>query len=165
MIIDRLNIVSGSVTGFDASGPTAVTGQTDLRTAGTYVSTDSIDLQVARDIGEGRDLYAVATILGTGGPPATGLTGLTSIEVQVVVSANSNLSSPTVIASTGTQTTVAAGTQYVVAVPPLIASAGQRYLGLRYITAGTTATTGSMLAGFVLDLQDGRTFYSRNDNP
>ena len=58
----------------------------------TAFSTDTIDLGVARDVGEGTALYmnfCVTTALANG----------TSVKFEVVSSANANLSSPTVIGS------------------------------------------------------------------
>jgi hypothetical protein len=53
-----------------------------------------------------------------------------------------------------------AGKQYVVALPPQIASLGLRYLGARYDVNGTNPTTGSILAEIVHNIQDGRKFYA-----
>ena len=58
----------------------------------TAFSTDTIDLGIARDVGEGTALYmnfAVTTALANG----------TSVKFEVVSSANANLSTPTVIGS------------------------------------------------------------------
>src|SRR3982750_1993962 len=63
-------------------------------TTGTQVSTDSIDLLAAADnpgrSGSPLRAYAAGTTLFTGG---------TSLQVQLISSASSNLSSPTVLAS------------------------------------------------------------------
>lgn len=112
--------------------------------AGTIVSTDSEDLLSALD-NPGRnnaDLRAVAfltaALVGAGA----------SIQAQLISSANSNLSSPTVLAS-GPVVAVAnaaAGTKLLDVPMPDVA---QRYLGFQYIISGATTTGGTVTAGFV----------------
>jgi len=146
MITDRLLVVSGS------NNPgSAISGQAITADA---VSTDTIDLGTARDIGEGSDLFMVFTVV-------TAFDNLTSLDLEVVTSANANLSSHTVLAETNVLLAgLTAGKQYVVALPPQIASLGQRYLGARYDVTGTAPTTGSILAEIVHNIQDGRKFYA-----
>jgi hypothetical protein len=146
MITDRLLVVSGS------NNPgSAISGQAITADA---VSTDTIDLGTARDIGEGSDLFMVFTVV-------TAFDNLTSLDLEVVTSANANLSSHTVLAETNVLLAgLTAGKQYVVALPPQIASLGQRYLGARYDVNGTAPTTGSILAEIVHNIQDGRKFYA-----
>jgi hypothetical protein len=146
MITDRLLVVSGS------NNPgSAISGQAITADA---VSTDTIDLGTARDIGEGSDLFMVFTVV-------TAFDNLTSLDLEVVTSANANLSSHTVLAETNVLLAgLTAGKQYVVALPPQIASLGQRYLGARYDVNGTNPTTGSILAEIVHNIQDGRKFYA-----
>jgi hypothetical protein len=145
MITDVLLTVSGS------NNPgSAIAGQ--AITADAY-STDTIDLSQARDIGEGETLYMVFTVV-------TAFNTLTSLDLEVVASANANLSSHTVLAETNVLLAgLTAGSQYVVAIPPRIASLGLRYLGARYDVNGTDPTTGSILAQIVHGIQDGRKFY------
>ena len=145
MITDVLLTVSGSNT-----PGSAISGQ--AITADAY-STDTIDLSQARDIGEGETLYMVFTVV-------TAFNTLTSLDLEVVASANANLSSHTVLAETNVLLAgLTAGNQYVVAIPPRIASLGLRYLGARYDVNGTDPTTGSILAQIVHGIQDGRKFY------
>jgi hypothetical protein len=146
MITDRLLTVSG------ANNPgTPITGQ--AITADAY-STDTIDLSQARDIGEGESLYMVFTVV-------TNFNTLTSLNLEVVISANANLSSHTTIAARDVLLAgLVAGRQYVLQLPPQIASLGARYLGARYDVNGTNPTTGSILAQIVTDIQDGRKFYA-----
>ena len=146
MITDVLLTVSGS------NNPgSAIAGQ--AITADAY-STDTIDLSQARDIGEGETLYMVFTVV-------TAFNTLTSLDLEVVASANANLSSHTVLAETNVLLAgLTAGSQYVVAIPPRIASLGLRYLGARYDVNGTDPTTGSILAQIVHGIQDGRKFYA-----
>ncbi len=146
MITDVLLTVSGSNTPGSAISGQAITADA--------VSTDKIDLGTARDIGEGRQLYMVFTIV-------TSFNTLTSLDLQVVTDDNASLSSPTVIASQNVLLAgLTAGKQYVVALPPQIASLGERYLGAQYNVNGTDPTTGSVLAQIVMDIQDGRKFYA-----
>ncbi len=154
MITDALLTVSG------ANNPNApITGQAVTAQA---VSTDTIDLQVARDIGEGTDLYMVFTVVDafTHGGSMTGLT------FEIITSASANLGTPTVRSSvTIPVASLTAKAQFVLPVPPLFGSTGQRYLGARYSPVGANATGGSVLTQIVLDLQDGKTFYARGDQP
>jgi hypothetical protein len=146
MITDRLLVVSGSNNPGSAISGQAITGDA--------VSTDTIDLGTARDIGEGQQLYMVFTVVTT-------FDNLTSLDLEVISSANANLSSHTVLAETNVLLAgLTAGKQYVVAIPPQIASLGQRYLGARYDVNGTNPTAGSILAEVVMNIQDGRKFYA-----
>jgi hypothetical protein len=146
MITDRLLVVSGSNTPGSAISGQAITADA--------VSTDTIDLGTARDIGEGQQLYMVFTVV-------TAFDNLTSLDLEVISSANANLSSHTVLAETNVLLAgLTAGKQYVVAIPPQIASLGQRYLGARYDVNGTNPTAGSILAEVVMNIQDGRKFYA-----
>ena len=120
----------------------------------TAFSTDTIDLSVARDVGEGTALYmnfAVTTALANG----------TSVKFEVVSSANANLSSPTVIGSSDAILTAALtlGKNVVVRLNPQIAGKGQRYLGARYTIAGTF-NAGKVTADIVETIGDGRKFYA-----
>jgi hypothetical protein len=119
----------------------------------TAVSTDTIDLSVARDIGEGQDLFMNFAV-------TTALAGGTSVKFEVITSAAANLGSPTVIGSTDAIVTASlvAGYNTAVRINPQIASLGQRYLGARYTISGTY-TSGKVTADVVTDIQDGRKFY------
>jgi hypothetical protein len=119
----------------------------------TAVSTDTIDLSVARDIGEGQDLFMNFAV-------TTALAGGTSVKFEVITSAAANLGSPTVIGSTDAIVTASlvAGYNTAVRINPQIASLGQRYLGARYTISGTY-TSGNVTADVVMDIQDGRKFY------
>ena len=119
----------------------------------TAVSTDTIDLSVARDIGEGQDLFMNFAV-------TTALAGGTSVKFEVITSAAANLGSPTVIGSTDAIVTASlvAGYNTAVRINPQIASLGQRYLGARYTIVGTY-TSGKVTADVVIDIQDGRKSY------
>ena len=120
----------------------------------TAVSTNTIDLSVARDVGEGTALYmnfAVTEALANG----------TSVKFEVISSAAANLGSPTVIGSTDAILTAALtlGKNVVVRINPDIAGKGQRYLGARYTIAGTF-NAGKVTADVVETIGDGRKFYA-----
>jgi len=130
------------------------TGEEILDTA---VSADTIDLQVARDIGEGANLYAVFTVTTA----VTRAAGACTVTFEVITSASADLSAPTVIASSDAipKATLVAGYQHVLRVPPSVGGTGQRYLGLQ-MTFSAAADTGEWLGDFVHDIQDGKKFYS-----
>ena len=120
----------------------------------TAYSTDTIDLVVARDIGEGTPLYMNFAV-------TTALAGGTSVKFEVITSANANLSSPTVIGSSDAVLTAAltAGKNVVVRFNPEIGGKGQQYLGARYTIAGTY-TSGKVTADVVVTIQDGKKYYA-----
>ena len=120
----------------------------------TAVSTNTVDLSVARDIGEGTPLYmnfAVTTALANG----------TSVKFEVVISDNANLSSPVVVGSSDAILTAAltVGKNVVVRINPDIAGKGKRYLGARYTVAGTF-NAGKITADVVETIGDGRKYYA-----
>ena len=120
----------------------------------TAFSTDTIDLSVSREIGEGTALYmnfAVTTALANG----------TSVKFEVVTSANANLSSPTVVGSSDAVLTAAltAGKNVVVRINPDIGGKGKRYLGARYTVSGTF-NAGKITADVVETIGDGKKFYA-----
>jgi len=102
--------------------------------AATTVSTDSIDLLTAnRNIGRTGYPPRAQVIVSTVGA------GGTNVIAQLITSASSNLSSPTVIATGPTVVTasLAAGAE-ILDVP--IPGTAQRYLGFQYTTTGTYTT-------------------------
>ena len=120
----------------------------------TAVSTNTVDLSVARDIGEGTPLYmnfAVTTALANG----------TSVKFEVVISDNANLSSPVVVGSSDAILTAAltVGKNVVVRINPDIAGKGKRYLGARYTVAGTF-NAGKVTADVVETIGDGQKYYA-----
>lgn len=119
------------------------------------VSTNTIDLVQARDIGEGRDLYMVFTV-------SEAFAGGTSTEFEVIGATNAALSTGIVsLGSSGPITTanLPLTKQIAVRINPQIASLGQQFLGARYTTVGTN-TAGMVTADVVLDIQDGKKFYA-----
>lgn len=120
----------------------------------TAVSTNTIDLSQARDVGEGKQLFMVFTV-------GQVFNNLTSLALNVITSDAANLGTPTVRA---TQTVLlaglAAGSQFVVPIPPAVASLGQRYLGASYTVTGTAPSTGTVTADIVETYQDGKKSYA-----
>lgn len=153
MILDNNLIVSGTVGG-TALSPT-ITGQT-VTGASAVLSTNTIDLQNARDIGEGNDLLkARATVI-------TAFTGLTALTIEIIQADDAALSTNVnVFGSSGAipVASLTAGKLFEIEMNARIGSTGQRYLGLRYTPTGT-GTAGAILADFGAEYQDGRKFYT-----
>lgn len=120
----------------------------------TAVSTNTVDLGTARDIGAGENLYMNFTV-------GTAFAGGTSTEFQVIASDAADLSSPVVIGSSGAVATagLTAGKRLAVRVNPQIGSNGKRYFGARYVVVGTN-TAGTVTADVVHDVQDSKAYAS-----
>lgn len=129
MITDGLLWLSGA--------PGAATGQAVTATA---VSTNTIDLSQARDVGAGETLFARFYV-----DTAVTAAGAATVRFEVITSASADLSSPTVIGASGDigKASLTLGARVSVPVPAnLITPLGQRYLGVRY-----TVSTGPLTAG------------------
>jgi hypothetical protein len=147
MIVDNNLLVSGSISGNTVTGQT-VTG------SGSVLSTNTIDLLQARDIGEGENLSIRAEVV-------TAVAGATSIEVQAITADDAGLTTNVTIAGTTGAIPVAsltAGARFAAKLNPRIGSKGQRYLGARYVITGTS-TAGAFVTDFGLETQDGQKFY------
>ncbi len=121
----------------------------------TAVSTDTVDLSVARDIGEGQDLFMNFAV-------TEAFAGGTSTNFEVIIADNAALSSNVqVIGASGAIVTASLplGTNVAVRLNPLIGSLGKRYLGARYTVSGTNSA-GKVTADIVMDVQDGKKFYA-----
>lgn len=128
---------------------------TDQAVTTTAVSTDTIDLSVARDMGEGQDLYMNFAM-------TTAFAGGTSTNFEVIVADDAALTSNvTVVGASGAIATadLTLGKNIAVRVNPLVGSTGKRYMGARYTVSGTN-TAGKVTADVVLDIQDGKKFYA-----
>lgn len=121
------------------------------------VSADTIDLSVARDIGEGEDLYMAFSV-----DTAVTAAGAATVEFQVIGSASAALSSPTVLGSSGAigKASLTAGQLVYVRINPQYASLGLRYLGANYNVATGPLTAGAFTANVAHGIQDGRKFYA-----
>lgn len=115
------------------------------------VSTNTIDLGTARDLGTGKDLYAVFNV-----DVAATAAGAATVHFQVISSANANLSSANVIAQTDAiaKTDLTIGRKpIVVCISPaalLSLPIGQRYLGVQY-TVGTGPLTAGSFSAAITD--------------
>ena len=121
----------------------------------TAFSTDTIDLSVARDVGEGTPLYMNFAV-------TTAFTGGGSVKFEVVTSANAILSSPTGIGSSDAITagsTLTLGKNVVVRINPDMGGLGKRYLGARYTISGTVGA-GKVTADVVETIGDGQKSYA-----
>ncbi|CAB4131902.1 hypothetical protein UFOVP137_24 [uncultured Caudovirales phage] len=121
----------------------------------TAVSTDSIDLSTARDMGEGNDLYMNFAV-------GTALAGGTSVKFEIIMADNAALTTnPVVIGSSDAIVTASlvAAYQTALRINPQVKSLGKRYLGARYTIVGTY-TAGTVTADIVETLQDGQKYYA-----
>lgn len=118
-------------------------------TTGTQLSTNSYDMGVARDIGRGRDLRVYCNV-------TTAFTGGTSLQVNIVESVNSDLSSSSVI-FTGPVIVEASLTAGKVLLDQVLPSTSKRYIGLQYVTVGTHGA-GAATAGIVMNTDSNTTF-------
>jgi hypothetical protein len=128
---------------------------TDQAVTTTAVSTDTIDLSVARDMGEGGDLYMNFAM-------TEAFAGGTSTNFEIIIADNAALSSNVVVVGASgaiVTTSLTLGTNVAVRLNPQIASLGKRYLGARYTVSGTN-TAGKVVADIVMDVQDGKKFYA-----
>ena len=158
MILDTNLLLSGSIS---AAG--ALTGQ--LVTAASALSTNTIDMaslalggNQATDVGAGEALEVSISILVA---PAT----CTDVQFQLIQADDAALTSnvqiinqtgPIVIASLPTGTVVPL--HYDRAAP----YAPKRYVGVRYISTGTTITAMSVMAGVVKNVQDVKNMYYKS---
>lgn len=119
-----------------------------IRNAGTYVSTNTIDLGIARDVGVPRDLQIFFNV-------DVAFAGGTQVTIQVITSATANLGSPTIIGQSAAipLASLTLGAAFALTVPRQLNSVGQRYLGVQYVSTGTF-TLGSISARLVLDVTD-----------
>lgn len=124
----------------------------------TAVSTNTVDLSVARDIGEGTELTASFNV-GTTFTAA----GAATLDCNIIVADDAALTvNVTVIGSSGTLAlaSLAAGASHAVRLNPQIASLGRRYLGAQYVVATGPMTAGAISCDIVEAIQDGRKFHA-----
>lgn len=124
------------------------------------VSTNTIDLGVARDIAIGTPLYVVIQV----NTSATA-TGAGTVNFQVISSAGADLSSPTVLSQSGAiGKAELTASRKLIAVPigpsVLVAAPnGQRYLGLNYEVGTGPLTAGAFTATITASLPPGAQLY------
>lgn len=154
MFVDNNLVLSGAI-----SAVGAVSGQAVYSAGTSVLSTNAVDLGTGRDISEGANLFGrfEVTVAAVGG---------TSIEMQVISADDAALSvNVTVIGTTGAipVASLTLGSRTACDINPRIGSKGQRYMGARYISVGTT-TAGSVFADLGIDIQDGQKFYATGIN-
>jgi hypothetical protein len=128
---------------------------TDQAVTTTAVSSDTIDLSVARDIGEGHDLLMNFAM-------TEAFAGGTSTNFEVIIADNAALSSNVVVVGASGAIVTAdltLGKNVAVRINPLIGSLGKRYIGARYTVSGTNSA-GKVTADIVETIQDGKKFYA-----
>jgi hypothetical protein len=121
----------------------------------TAVSTNTVDLGTARDIGSGEDLEVVFTV-----DEAATASGSATVEFQVIGSAAANLGSAVVLGSSGAiaKASLTLGAQIVVQINPQdIVPLGYRYLGANYLVATGPLTAGKFSANPVMNAPQGKT--------
>lgn len=120
------------------------------------VSTNTIDLGVARDLGSGEELNFSFTV-----DVAATAAGAATVTFQVISSAAAALTSPTILTQTDAigKAELTAGRKPIVV--PIARAAlisaqalGQRYLGAQYTVATGPLTAGSFTCYLVIDAQD-----------
>lgn len=128
----------------------------DQAITATAVSTNTIPLSVARDIGEGKPLYMVFTI-------TQAFNTLTSLDFGILIDDDEALGSPTTLATKNV--TLASGDlaikkQHVIQIPPQFASLGLAYLGASYTVNGSNPSTGKITTDIVTEIQDQKYYAS-----
>lgn len=118
-------------------------------TTGTQYSTNSYDTADGSDISASGELLLVVSV-------GTAFADGTSLTVNYVESANSNLSSPTVLATTGAvaEASLTAGARLL---RLRIPANSARYIGLQFVTVGTH-TAGTINAHIVRDADNHRIY-------
>lgn len=125
------------------------------------VSTNTIDLKSARDVGSGEDLYAVFGV-----DEGVTASGDATVTFQIISSAAANLSSPTVLAQTdaiGKAELTLGRKPIALEIPSTILNAqpiGQRYLGVRYVVATGPLTKGKFTCYISMDKPDVGKYYA-----
>ena len=151
MYVDNNNLLAGSI----SSTTGALTAQTALGTDTSVLSTNAVDLSIARDMGEGQNLYARFSCL-------TAASGGTSVEFQVIASDAANgTGNVQVVGTTGAilVASVIANSRFAALINPRLASKGQRYLTGRFVFVGAVAA-GAYTADLGIDVADGQKFYA-----
>ena len=145
MLVDNLLIPSGGIAADGTRTYQTVTG------ASAVLSTNSIDLSTARDIGEAEiQIYARFQV-------GTVFAGLTALNIEVVVADDAALTTNvTPVGGCGNVAVanLTAGARLSCMINPSIQGKGRRYLGFRYTPTGT-GTTGTLFGDIGFDLQDG----------
>jgi len=149
MYVDANLMVAGSISG------NTVTPQAMFASGAAVVSTNSIDLTTARDIGEGQDIFARVQI-------AAAFTGGTSVQFQAIIADDAALTTNVEVVGSGPVVAVAsaiAGYREVIKVNPKVGSLGRRYLGIQAVNVGANAA-GTAVGDFGIGMQDNKSYAS-----
>lgn len=126
----------------------------------TAVSTNTYDLLQVRDLGPGSDIYIQVAV-----DVAATAAGAATVTFQVISSASSALTSPTILVQTDAigkaELTVGRRPIYL-EIPSTVLAAqpiGQRYLGVQYTVATGPLTAGSFTAVAVAKAADSVKYY------
>lgn len=117
----------------------------------TAVSTNTIDLLQARELGDGEEIEFYVNVEQT-----VTAAGAATLTIQVITSASANLSTPTVLEQTDAipkASLAAPQTIFLKVFRAFINTLGQRYLGLNYVVATGPLTAGIFSAGLLIDGQ------------
>jgi len=119
------------------------------QTAGSYYSTNVVDLGVIRDVGKGKQLYAVICV-------DEAFVGAGATVVFSVIDDNDGTldASSVVLLSTpalGVAVLTLGRAPIVIPIPGNAMT--QRYLGMKYVIAGATTTAGTVTAFLAFDYQ------------
>lgn len=118
----------------------------------TAVSTNTVDLSQARDLGPGEELNISISV-----DTAATAAGAATVNFQVITSAAANLSSPTIIIQTDAipKASLTAGARFNLPIPhQTLTALGQRYLGIQYTVGTGPLTAGAFSATGVIDFAD-----------
>lgn len=119
------------------------------------VSTNTVDLSQARDIGPGEDITISISV-----DTAVTAAGAATVTFQVITSASANLGTPTIIAQTDAigKAALVAGARINLQIPHQTTvqgtALGQRYLGVQYTVATGPLTAGAFTSVGVYDFAD-----------
>lgn len=120
----------------------------NLGVAGSYQVGDVYDLGVARDIGNGGDLYLIVNVQTTA---TSG--GAATLQINLITANNASLTSPTILLSSpvfALASLVTGATVWIIRMPVEVVLY-QRYIGIQQVTGVAAFTAGKIDAFGVLD--------------
>ena len=119
--------------------------------AGTYLIGDVIDLEVARDIGQGQPLYLIISVDTAVDSAGDGVTVAFALASDAQAAIATNGTATTHVASGAiAQASLTAGAKFVYPLP-LEGNAYERYLGVLQTTAVEAVTAGAVSAFLTAD--------------
>lgn len=149
MLMDLQNLLSDAQTIAAVASTIVSTNSMDLGTAGTVPGTgpSGVAGTVIHDIGRGNTGHLLCQIT-----EAVTSAGAATVQFQLIMSANADLSSPVVLQETIAigKATLTAGYMARLEIPPGISS---RYLGAQYVIGTATTTAGKVTTAIVMDRQ------------